>query len=151
MKLEDIKKFIENHKGGCYAHMVWQTNPELKKPFSSQNVVKITSSNVRFGVDYSNIASTKMLKPDGVGELPYGCEWVQGMFPYLITRNGKYFLRAYLIKGNEPKAQYTLNGNNVQLNDISNMMLARALKPLNETFSVNIDNVISIKSSTIYK
>jgi hypothetical protein len=58
-------------------------------------LTKVTRATVMTGVDYASLAVNAGRETEG---LPWG-EWVEGMFPWVITHKGQDYARLYVVEG----------------------------------------------------
>lgn len=139
------------------------TSPKLNKksritgePFPFQNVVKVTKSTARFGVNYSTAVENKAEKITGErvtfeAEKPKGMHFVKlpnGEFSRIILESdkepGKYYARLTFSSNDKPYSVYLANGK-----EIEKSALVDYMPPKRENFievrSVTINNLATVR------
>lgn len=151
MKLNELNQKIENYKKGTYIKMVHQSFPCTNKGQIDyhKRVRKVTSSVVRLGLEYSNLASQKGKETQG---LPYGYFTKKN---YIIenVKNNMFSqqLRVYLSKSvkHKAKVQWYLDDKEVTKEWLyDNGYLTQAQyerkSSIDDCFNISIENIISL-------
>ena len=113
---EEILTAVKNVRGGTIARIAYKTEVPLKAEFKNQGykITKVVETSVRFGVNYSRIASVIARKSstDHVARTyTNNYEWVVSNRVKHHTKNDKdYIVVANLPKGHHTKTKYLLEG-----------------------------------------
>ncbi len=122
---------------------------KTRKEFAESVVVKRTSTFVRAGIDYANLASVKAevaVTGEPTGPLPWGT-WAQ--FPYIITHKDTEYVRLYppTFANLTPTVEYFVNGLPANRETVEPLCLASEFRERDEPvkcFTVKADSIISL-------
>lgn len=150
MKYEEIKNAIHSIHAGTYANMTTCKTLKTRKEFKDKNIVKISRSTIRAGVEYDNMKSTKEGRANGSlpaknAGLKYG-RYIKGEEKYFIEHNGQIYLRVSS-SPNKSRVTYLVNGIPTDEQEVKAMCLKSEF-PTSEkpsVYNVNIDHIISIE------
>ncbi len=138
------KKYVINQaqskRKGTYTPLIYKTIITL----GGEKVMRITKTNVRIGISYSNMKNSLPKSSD----LPWG-EWDKD-YKFLINHKGKTYLRCALSQGktHKKKEEYFKDGKKIKLSDLPKEeadKLLTANKGRTQTvFTINVDNIIKL-------
>lgn len=140
---------------GQFVKAKWKSNPKPKASFKGIELMKVTESVVRAGIDYANLSSVQQGIENGergeVQPLPWG-EWKA--FPYIIEHKGAEYLRLYPSVGNHPKTMYFVDGNQVDKETFANYLTPSDAKKMFEDerpdcFTIKSENILGIPEDVI--
>lgn len=163
MKVEDIMTKINSIHNGTWFNIIYLNEVPVLAAFKkTYHIDKYTSTTVRKGVHYQNLAAykkqlamcdnaklyEKLTKPL---ELPWG-KWMEGHEGYIIehtNKAGEYkqYLRMYT-SPNKPKSTYFLNGKPITRTEIEGMNIVSPSywNKSNETgtMTITLDKIVRI-------
>ena len=173
MKFEKLIQSLSTKRNGQWFKITWKTEPELnaKAKKDGHKVLKITTSTIRKGIQYSNTKSykNKMLEKayeagvcsnnysnfkqieNDTTKLPWG-QWKKGYEKLIVEHTNKkdeynQYLRIYT-SPNKAKTQYFLNGNLVSKDYLKSLEIVQNSywnkTEVTDTMTINIDNVLTI-------
>lgn len=149
-----ISKLNQKNKGQWFK-AVWVSDVPLKASAKRNSVVvnKMTYATVRYGIDYSNMKSTKKKVQNGLTpshELPWG-KWVDGKEGILIEHTNKngdknVYLRLYS-SPNKSRVKYFLNGKPIEKEKLKALGYVQDsvwTKSSSDCFTINVANISEI-------
>lgn len=151
MNFNELNNIVSATKKGTIRTLTY-TRPMKTRKGVTDSITKKTTMQVRFGVKYDNMASTKEGRANGTlpkenqGLLP--CfEWYNDNF-IINTKNGNLMLRVAFANGNKTITKYYKNGIEVDKESIAPLCLAsetasKASAP--SVMSIGIEKILEIK------
>lgn len=134
---------------GQFMRAAWKSNPKPASAFKHVNLEKRTTTIVRSGLEFQNLATVKEGIESGergeVQELPWG-SWV--FYPYLIKHNESYYCRLYPTDS-IPIVRYFANDQEVDKETFASYLTPSEAKKLTgdkekpECFTIKMENVLS--------
>ena len=148
-------KLAQKNKGQWFK-AVWISDVPVKASAKRNGIVvnKMTYATVRYGIDYTNMKSTKTKIMNGelnpTHELPWG-KWVEnkeGIFIEHTNKNGdkNIYLRLYS-SPNKSRVKYFLNGKPIEKEKLMNLGYVQDSvwkKSPSDCFTINVTNISEI-------
>lgn len=137
MKLEEIKKTIENIKRGKYTRITYQS----ETPRNGNIYLKITTMVVRLGIEYKNTNYAK--QKDTTGSLK-GKTWVT--YGYILQGKTDLLLRVYnsFSPKHRAKSKYYCNGKEITKEEYNDGVKKTSSNNIIPCFDIKIKNVIAL-------
>lgn len=143
-----LTQILNDYKKGTFTVLKTSREAKVKKSCEDSIIKQTTYSGVRFGLTYDNLAQTQRKREEG--ELPQentGLPWGEWkVYPFLITHNGKDYLRFYAQKDKIHTTWYR-NGKEVSKRDImEDLLSSEKPKPTEDTqliLTINIENIVA--------
>jgi hypothetical protein len=143
----DLNKILAMKGQICTFH----TRKAVKVRKGAPQFTKESMFQGRIGIQYDNMATVQEKREDG--RLPsenQGLTWGEWLFyPYIISHNGKRYLRVSKANSNVryPSKYFDLNGNEVSAEIVKMFALASEFAPKSdvEVLAIPMDNIVDIK------
>lgn len=136
MTNEEIIQTMLSKKKGRYVNL-------KKEKDLGNGVKKITDMVIRLGVDYANMKVNEDRQSE-IGSLPWG-HWVEGLEGYVIEHKGKYYLRVASSYSNTTKSIYTLNGVEVDKEEVETLVAPSKMKSSQaDVYNIKFENIIEL-------
>lgn len=136
-------------RAGQFTGFLWVRPMKTRKGITAL-VTKSVRCVGRVGVTYDNRAAVQDARASG--ELPSenaGLPWGQWLVhPYLITHNGKLYLRLYPVPGRRPRVIYRIDGRLASRAEVEALCLASEFKEVREDIgcmTLSVDNLRLVK------
>ena len=153
MTKDQIDKIVKNTKRGTI-HTIMYGKQLTTRAGTTDTYEKRTTTQGRFGVDYSNLASVVNARnigalPIEAGPLPAGTSWHE--YPYYIKGKAGLQLRVARANSGYGKTEYFKNGQKINKAEAVAACLASEFPKYKEgstpppIFNIGIEKIISIK------
>lgn len=150
MNYNELSEIINGNKRGTIRTMTYSKPLKTRKGVSD-SIMKRTTIQVRFGVDYDNMKST--IEGRANGTLPAVNQGLHPSLKWLDDGNfiqniktGGIQLRVANAHGNKTVTEYFMNGLPVKKEDVEPLCLASEFKGNSNTvFNIGIEKIESIK------
>lgn len=142
---ENFIKISDKKKNGQYTVATWRSDltPLASYKEEMKGVGKISTSVVRFGINYKNIKGV-VLSENNTRE-----PWYDVIIPNILIQHKttkEYYIRLYIGKTKAKTKKYYVNGNGEVLNDIDlNKFRKSSSNEKLECFYIKLRNLISLK------
>lgn len=149
MNFNELKNIVTATKKGTIRTLTYSRPMKTRKGVEDI-ITKTTTMQVRFGVRYDNMASTKEGRANGTlpaenAGLAPALKWVDDNF-IVNTKNGNLMLRVAFANGNKSTTKYYKNGVEVAKETIVPLCLASetATKTTPSVMSIGVEKIISV-------
>lgn len=149
MNFNELKNIVTATKKGTIRTLTYSRPMKTRKGVEDI-ITKTTTMQVRFGVRYDNMASTKEGRANGTlpaenAGLAPSLRWVDDNF-IVNTKNGNMLLRVAFANGNKTVTKYYKNGVEVEKTAIMPLCLASetASKTAPSVMSIGVEKIISV-------
>lgn len=149
--VETIKEVLKNTPKGANIILEWERPVKVKKSYDGAPITKKVRMVGRTGIDYENIQAVKdkresgELPSEGTGSWFHHDEEVKGIVYHNKTEAAYVQLFTGTSKKVKPSAEFLVNGEVVQKDEIAPFLLASELKTeKGETFICKVENMKKI-------
>lgn len=154
MELKELKNIVKNTQRGSIHTITYAKELKTRKGVDD-TIIKVTTLQGRFGVEYDNIQSVKEARANGTAPaeskgLSGNMKWEDHRYILTNGATGKHQLRVTRCNRWKPKTTYLKNGVPVTKADIEALCLASETKSYGDkapspVLNIGIEKILKIK------